>query len=76
MPLIEVRSDTVIGTIILDHPKKRNALSKQLVDTIVETLARFSKERIRVVVLRAQPAAKVWSAGHDVGELPEGGVIR
>ena len=73
MPLIEVRSDAVIGTIILDHPKKRNALSKQLVDTIVETLARFSKERIRVVVLRAQPAAKVWSAGHDVGELPEGG---
>lgn len=73
MPLIEVTSDGVIGTIILDHPKKRNALSKQLVDAIVETLARFSKERIRVIVLRAQSAAKVWSAGHDVGELPEGG---
>ena len=24
-------------------------------------------------MLRAQPGAKVWSAGHDVGELPTGG---
>ena len=73
MPLIEIKTDSAVGTITLDHPKKRNALSKQLVDTIVETLARFSKERIRVVVLRARPSAKVWSAGHDVDELPEGG---
>ena len=61
-----------VGTITLDHPKKRNALSRQLVDAIVETLESFSREHIRVVVLRAQPGVKVWSAGHDVDELPEG----
>ena len=73
MPLIDTRIDGVIGTIILDHPEKRNALSRQLIDSIVETLQRFSNERARVVVLRARPGAKVWSAGHDVDELPEGG---
>ena len=73
MPFIDTRTDGDIGTIILDHLERRNALSRQLVDAIVETLQRFSHERTRVVVLRAQPGAKVWSAGHDVDELPEGG---
>ena len=73
MPLIETKTDAAVGTITLDHPKKRNALSIKMVDAIVEALARFSKDRIRVVVLRARPATKVWSAGHDIGELPEGG---
>ena len=73
MPFIDTRTDGDIGTIILDHLERRNALSRQLVDAIVETLQRFSHERTRVVVLRAQPGVKVWSAGHDVDELPEGG---
>ena len=73
MPLIDTRIDDAIGTIILDRLERRNALSKQLIDAIVETLQRFSHERTRVVVLRARPGVKVWSAGHDVDELPEGG---
>jgi methylmalonyl-CoA decarboxylase len=73
MPLIESKIDGAVGTIILDHPEKRNALSRTLIDAVVETLTKFSNERIRVVVLRARPSVKVWSAGHDVGELPEGG---
>ena len=63
MPLIETKTDATVGTITLDHPKKRNALSSQLVDAIVEALADFSRKRIRVVVLRARPGVKVWSAG-------------
>ncbi len=27
---------------------------------------------MRAVVLRAKPGVKIWSAGHDVDELPEG----
>ena len=73
MHLIDTRIEGAIGTIILDHLERRNALSRQLVDAIVETLQWFSHERIRVVVLRARPGVKVWSAGHDVDELPEGG---
>jgi methylmalonyl-CoA decarboxylase len=70
---VETKLDGAIGTIILDHPEKRNALSKQLVEAIVDTLTSFAQKRTRAVVLRAQPGAKVWSSGHDVAELPEGG---
>lgn len=28
---------------------------------------------MRAVILRALPGTKVWSSGHDVEELPEGG---
>ncbi|HEY8277835.1 MAG TPA: enoyl-CoA hydratase-related protein, partial [Methyloceanibacter sp.] len=70
---LEANIDGAIGTIILDHPEKRNALSRPLIDAAVETLNRFSRERARVVVLRARSGMKVWSSGHDVGELPEGG---
>ena len=73
MPYLETTIDGAIGTIILNHPEKRNALSRQLVDAVVETLSRFSRESARVVVLRAPLGVKVWSSGHDVGELPEGG---
>jgi methylmalonyl-CoA decarboxylase len=72
MPFIETRSENLIGTIVLDHPAKRNALSEELVTAIIAALADFRKQNVRVVVLRAQPGAAVWSAGHDVGELPEG----
>jgi methylmalonyl-CoA decarboxylase len=70
---LETKMDGAIGTLVLDHPEKRNALSRQLVDAVVETLSRFTRERVRVVVLRAPPGTKVWSSGHDVEELPEGG---
>lgn len=73
MPLITTRQDGAIGTITLDNPAKRNALSESLIEEIIAALARFGSEKARVVVLRAQPGVKVWSAGHDVGELPEGG---
>jgi methylmalonyl-CoA decarboxylase len=60
-----------VGTLTLNHPKKANALSQAVVAGIVAGLAEFRRDKVRVVVLRAQPGAKIWSAGHDVGELPE-----
>ena len=51
---LETKIDGAIGTIILDHPERRNALSRQLVDAVVETLDRFVRERTRVV---AEPSA-------------------
>jgi methylmalonyl-CoA decarboxylase len=60
-----------IGTLTLNHPKKANALSQELVAGIVAALADFRGKKTRAVILRAQPGARIWSAGHDVGELPE-----
>jgi methylmalonyl-CoA decarboxylase len=71
MSLIVVTTQDDIGFVTLNHPKKHNALSEKLVQEIIVALATFRKHGVRVVILRAQPGAKVWSAGHDVAELPE-----
>lgn len=61
-----------IGTIILNHGQKRNALSQPLIADILEALTAFRQQNLRVIILRAQEGATVWSAGHDVNELPKG----
>ncbi|MFO0880435.1 MAG: methylmalonyl-CoA decarboxylase [Gemmataceae bacterium] len=61
-----------IGTITLDNPAKRNALSRALVEEVIGALGKFKEAGARVVVLRAAADAKVWSAGHDISELPQG----
>lgn len=70
MPLTVTEIRDHVGVITLDHPARRNALSEALIDEIVAALAVFKARRLRVAILRAQPGATVWSAGHDVDELP------
>jgi methylmalonyl-CoA decarboxylase len=60
-----------IGTITLDHERRRNALSHALVEEVIAALRSFQEAKVRVVILRAKPGAKVFSAGHDIDELPE-----
>ena len=71
MSLVLAGVQESIGTLTLNHAKKANALSRVLVAEISAALAEFRRQRVRVVVVRAPPGAKIWSAGHDVGELPE-----
>lgn len=71
--LIKHHIEDAVGTITLNHEAKRNALSERLVDEVIAALAEFRRQGVRCAVLRATPGAKVWSAGHDVSELPEGG---
>ncbi len=61
-----------IGTITLNQPAKRNALSQVLVEETLAALATFQKASVRAVILRAATDVKVFSAGHDIGELPKG----
>ena len=70
MPHILVEATDTIGTITLDHQARRNALSRALVEEVMAALKSFAASRVRVVVLRARAGSKVWSAGHDVDELP------
>jgi methylmalonyl-CoA decarboxylase len=72
MRLVELSRNGPIGTITLDNPKKLNALSDVLVHQLIDGLSEFEGEGLRIVILRAKPGVKVWSAGHDVAELPEG----
>ena len=63
-----------IGTITLDRDDKRNALCEEMVEAFAAALASFAAARVRCAVLRAKPGAKVWSAGHDIDELPAAGL--
>ena len=72
MSLVITEHSANIGTITLNHQEKRNALSAALVDETLDALADFEKKKIRAVVLRARPGVAIWSAGHDVAELPQG----
>jgi methylmalonyl-CoA decarboxylase len=69
---VRVQLDRHVGVITMNHPERRNALGEAMVAGIVEALGRLEAEKVRAVVLRAPAGSKVWSAGHDVGELPEG----
>ncbi|MFI5449385.1 MAG: methylmalonyl-CoA decarboxylase [Candidatus Bathyarchaeia archaeon] len=70
--LIFAQQSEFIGTVTLNQPAKRNALSEPLVEEWLSALASFEKNGVRAVVIRAAADAKVWSAGHDISELPQG----
>jgi methylmalonyl-CoA decarboxylase len=73
MALVQKSVKGTVGTITLDHPQKHNALSEALITDLLEAMARLTGSGVRVIVLRAARGAKVWSAGHDVRELPSHG---
>lgn len=70
MPIVLTQLRDNIGTIIMNNPEHRNALSRKMVGDILHSLEALEKGKARVIVLRAHEGAKVWSAGHDVNELP------
>jgi methylmalonyl-CoA decarboxylase len=71
MSFVLSRLQDTIGTVTLNHPEKHNTLSKALITEVVSALAHFKEQKARVVILRAARGVKVWSAGHDVEELPQ-----
>jgi methylmalonyl-CoA decarboxylase len=70
---ISVTVDGLVGVITLDNPAKRNALSRAMMKGLTEAFASLAARKIRVVIVRALPDVKVWSAGHDIDELPVAG---
>jgi methylmalonyl-CoA decarboxylase len=70
MPFIDKEVQGNIGIISLNNPRKRNALSLALVDEVIAALKDFEARKVPVVILRAAEGSPVWSAGHDVNELP------
>lgn len=73
MALVEVTQADDVGTLTLNDPATRNALSAALVAELVQGLGRLREAPVRMVVLRAPKGAKTWSSGHHVRELPTGG---
>lgn len=73
MALVDLATHDDIGVITLNCPEKRNALSERLIRAVIAALGDFKGMGVRVVVLRAPAGSTVWSAGHDVSELPTDG---
>jgi methylmalonyl-CoA decarboxylase len=71
MPLIKTSLADSIGTVSFDRDTKRNALSAGLIAETIAALDDFKAKHARAVVLRSATAGKVWSAGHDIEELPK-----
>lgn len=71
MSLTHVECDGASATITLCNPAKHNILSKAMIDGILAGLDTAREAKARTVILRAEPGCSVWSAGHDIAELPE-----
>lgn len=62
-----------IGIITITNDSKKNSLNLELLDEFSKVFDEFEKEKLRVVIIRSNPGAKVWSAGLAINELPEPG---
>lgn len=71
--LVKKSLDCNLGTITLDNPSKHNALCAALIGDLLMALSDLTGAGARAIILRAHKGAKVWSAGHDVRELPTNG---
>lgn len=69
-----VQADVVgkVGIITLGDRDKRNAIGAEMASRVIAALESMRVRQVRAIVLRAAPGMDVWSAGHDIGELPPG----
>jgi methylmalonyl-CoA decarboxylase len=61
-----------VGIITLQDRRKHNALGAQMASGVIAALESLHARQVRAIVLRAAAGMNVWSAGHDIGELPPG----
>ena len=61
-----------VGIITLQDRHRRNAIGAQMADGVTAALESLRSRQARAVVLRAAAGMQVWSAGHDIDELPPG----
>lgn len=75
LPRGAVQTDVVgrVGIITLEDRDKRNAIGAEMASRVIAALESLRARRVGAVVLRAAAGMDVWSAGHDIGELPPGG---
>ena len=70
MSLIATHCADEIATITFTNSARRNALCKEMIGEMLQAIRVFQNGKVRALVLRAERGARVWSAGHDVTELP------
>jgi methylmalonyl-CoA decarboxylase len=73
MSIVTTDYKNKIGWITMNNDAKRNALSFELLSGLISAFDEMQKKKARVVILRANKGAKVWSAGFNIDELPRDG---
>ena len=73
MSLVITEFKDKIGWITMNHDVKRNALSFELLCGLIDALDEMALRKARVVIIRSNKGAKVWSAGFNIDELPRDG---
>jgi methylmalonyl-CoA decarboxylase len=73
MALVLTELKDHIGWITLNHDAKRNALSVGLLTELLDGLKDLRQRKARVIIIRANKGAKVWSSGFYIDELPRDG---
>lgn len=71
-----IRAETKghVGVVRLDRPAKRNALSRTMLDQLVEALQRLDADpAVRAIVVAGHE--KAFAAGADIGALAEAGPV-
>src|SRR5271165_1728352 len=58
-----------IGIATISKPPV-NPLSSDVCDQLLASFDEFENAHVRVVIIRANPTTKIWSAGHDIREIP------
>ena len=62
------RDEERVGYITLNNPQKRNALSLEMLEELIDLFKAIARERkVHVVVIKG--AGKVFSSGHDLTEI-------
>jgi methylmalonyl-CoA decarboxylase len=62
-----------VGIITLEDRHKHNVIGARLATGVMAALESLQAQQVRAIVLRAAAGMHVWSAGHDIDELPPGG---
>ena len=71
---VEVERDEAVAVVLLNRPEALNALSDELMDELVTTLAELDREQeVRAIVLGGSERA--FAAGADIGELAQASAI-
>lgn len=70
--LLQVHKKNYLATLILNRPEKKNSLSPELVNVLLQTVEELSADDdIRTMVIRGA-GNKAFCAGYDIGFLPTG----
>jgi len=68
-PVLPTQIANNIGIATISNPPV-NSLSSNVCDQLLASFDEFEKARVRVVIIGANPNTKIWSAGHDIREIP------